>query len=216
LKSPFSIVLLQVLASCGGMPELLALWEMTLVARCFTSGLSLPPSDWVLSHALLPQSSPSFWASFWFFQTTWSPPGEACLPSWLLVLSHLRQYVCLLELLSLCGGYARTAGSLGGDLYGQFSTTCESLRPVGFLAVPGGWNCQLPGLVYQNCWLPIREINLLVKESVAQDSFLWLSTFSCIFLVVHQSHKNWESNCHNLQTVIRVQGLHTMGRCLVS
>jgi hypothetical protein len=62
----------------------------------------------------------------------------------------------------------------------------------------------------------LRERNLLVKESVAQDSFLWLSTFSCIFLVVHQSHKNWESNCHNLQTVIRVQGLHTMGRCPVS
>jgi hypothetical protein len=59
--------------------------------------------------------------------------------------------------ITVCDCYARTAGSLGGDLYGQFSTTCESLRPVGFLAAPGGWNCQLPGLVYQNCWLSTKR-----------------------------------------------------------
>jgi len=44
-KSPPSIGMIELLIPCGGVPELLAPWEVTLMARFLTSGESLSHVD---------------------------------------------------------------------------------------------------------------------------------------------------------------------------
>jgi hypothetical protein len=49
--------LLEWLAQCGAMPELLASWEMTLMGRVLTTGKSLLPVDFSAAPGLLKLSA---------------------------------------------------------------------------------------------------------------------------------------------------------------
>jgi hypothetical protein len=46
-----SVGLLELLDPCCGVPELLAPWEVTLMCRILTAGVSMLPLAWMLSHA---------------------------------------------------------------------------------------------------------------------------------------------------------------------
>jgi hypothetical protein len=47
--------LLELLAACGGMPELLAPWEVTLICMILTAGQSLPPVYYPVRWVGLPE-----------------------------------------------------------------------------------------------------------------------------------------------------------------
>jgi hypothetical protein len=57
-KSLPSMVLLKLLASCGGILELLAPWEATVMGIFLTTGYSLPPVDFSAASGWLELPAP--------------------------------------------------------------------------------------------------------------------------------------------------------------
>jgi hypothetical protein len=63
----------------------------------------------------------------------------------------------------------------------------------------------------------LPQIGLLIEDPVLQGSFRWLlRSFFCRFLVVHiSSTRTGKLNSHHQQSPMQVEGIHTMGYCLV-
>jgi hypothetical protein len=70
----------------------------------------------------------------------------------------------------------------------RFLTTCQSVPLV-------GWNCQLPWLVCQNCWLLAEREKLTGEEPILQGFFWWCSPFLGYFPKMKLSLWNNQSVC---------------------